>query len=93
MGDVEMDFVSLGHDGRAAAGGFTPAPGASFDLLDAGAVAGSFDAVNLPALEGGLTWDTSQFSSNGSVSVVPEPTSALLLLCGTGLLALRRRRN
>ncbi len=73
-------------------GGFLPAAGASFDLIDAGAVAGAFDAVNLPALGSGLSWDTSQLSANGTVSVVPEPTSATLLLCGTAFLGLRRRR-
>lgn len=64
---------------------------ATFDLLDAGAVTGSFDAVNLPALGSRLMWDTSQFASRG---VVPQPASAsLLALGGAGLLGLRRRRQ
>jgi fibronectin-binding autotransporter adhesin len=71
---------------------YTPASGHSFDLLDwTGTFAGSPDFNSLPALGGGLTWDTSTFTSDGVISIIPEPSSALL--GGLGLLALLRRRK
>jgi hypothetical protein len=56
-----------------------------------GTFAGSPDFNSLPALGGGLTWDTSTFTSDGVISIIPEPSSALL--GGLGLLALLRRRK
>jgi len=74
------------------ANGFTPAAGEVFDLLDWGSVAGSFAQVNLPTLAGGLAWDAGQLSTNGSVTVVPEPRCAGLF-GGAGLLLLVRWRS
>jgi len=42
-------------------------------------ISGEFDQVILPALGGNLAWDNSALSQ-GSISVVPEPSSALLWL-------------
>ena len=62
--------------------GLTPASGQSFDLIDA---TGSIDVTNftvgsdliLPPLFGGLSWDTSNFASNGVISIVgSDPYSA-----------------
>lgn len=55
--------------------GLTPANGQSFDLIDS---TGSIDVTSfnvatdliLPALSGGLTWDTSAFATTGVVSIV-----------------------
>jgi fibronectin-binding autotransporter adhesin len=55
--------------------GLTPAGGQSFDLIDS---TGPIDVTNftvstdliLPALGGGLTWDTSTFASTGIVTIV-----------------------
>ena len=74
-------------------GGFAPHFGDTFDLFDAGALAGNFDDVNLPALSGGLTWDDSQLSTNGQLRVVPEPSAALLGLIGAAAAFARRRNN
>ncbi len=48
--------------------GFTPALGQSFDILDWGAVAGTFATLSLPTLPG-LTWDTTQLYTAGVLKV------------------------
>ena len=75
-------------------GGLGFAEGNAFDLFDWGtAPVGTFTTVDLPTLGSGLTWDTSALYSTGIVSVVPEPSGALLLtLGGITLLAVRRRK-
>jgi len=42
------------------ADGFVPELGNTFDILDFNTVSGSFAEMNLPVLEDGLLWDTSQ---------------------------------
>jgi hypothetical protein len=48
---------------------FTPQSGQSFDLMNWNAVTGTFAAVNLPALPGGLSWDTADLYSTGTLRV------------------------
>ncbi|MBX3434522.1 MAG: autotransporter-associated beta strand repeat-containing protein [Pirellulales bacterium] len=51
--------------------GFMPAEGSIFSLVDAtGGITASSLNFNLPALAGGLAWDTSAFVASGDVSVV-----------------------
>jgi len=62
------------------AGNYNGNAGDSFDLTT-----GDFSGANigqLPAITGGLTWDTSQFFSQGILNVVPEPS--VEALCGLG---------
>ena len=73
-------------------GGFAPHFGDTFDLFDAGAVAGGFDTVNLPDLAGDLEWDATNLQSTGQLRVVPEPGIAGLLTSALALLGLRRLR-
>jgi hypothetical protein len=79
-------------------GGFTPNAGDSFSVLNSftGLTAGDF-TFDLPDVSGsGLEWDTSGFSSNGTITVnaIPEPTvTALLLSSVAGWLVLRFRRR
>lgn len=49
---------------------FTPAAGNSFDLLNWSSLSGTFSSLDLPALVGGLTWNTSALYTTGILSVV-----------------------
>ena len=51
--------------------GFEPKAGDIFDVLDWGSRAGTFGTVNLPALTGALSWDTSSLYTAGVLSVGP----------------------
>jgi hypothetical protein len=75
-------FDKLIVNGTATLGGsldvsiinnFTPQAGNSFDILDWGSLSGTFATLNLPCGPGGpgggLTWDTSQLYTNGTLSV------------------------
>ncbi len=70
--------------------GFTPIAGDVFDILDFGSISGSFTTLNLPDLEPGLWWDTDALYTDGTLAVVPEPATLMLLAVG-GLALLRRK--
>ncbi|NQU21888.1 MAG: PEP-CTERM sorting domain-containing protein [Candidatus Nealsonbacteria bacterium] len=70
------------------------AEGQQYRLFVADEIVGEFDSVLLPDLPTGLAWDTADLLSNGTISVVPEPSTLLLLSMGAvGLLAYARRRR
>ena len=50
-------------------------------------------ALDLPNLGTGLVWDVSQFSTNGTLVVVPEPSRALFVLLGGLMLLMRRKKS
>jgi fibronectin-binding autotransporter adhesin len=50
----------------------------TFKLFSATTYAGSFSATNLPTLSGGLVWDASGLTSNGSIKVVSTGGSPVL---------------
>jgi len=54
--------------------------------------AGNEGQLDLPTLTGGLLWDVSQFTSQGIIVVVPEPSRVILMIFGLLAFALRRRR-
>ena len=62
--------LSLAHLTVTLAGGFAPAAGNSFDLLDWGSIAAPFSSVSLPTLSGSLSWNTSLLYTTGVISVV-----------------------
>ena len=47
--------------------GFAPDAGDLFDIFDFATLSGSFSAMNLPVLDGGLVWDTSQLLVDGTL--------------------------
>ncbi len=73
--------------------GFSASNGQQFDLLDWGTQTGTFSAVHLPALATGLSWDTTNLYSNGTIGVVPEPSTWALMILSTSLLTARGRRR
>ncbi|MDB5325583.1 MAG: autotransporter-associated beta strand repeat protein, partial [Phycisphaerales bacterium] len=76
---------------------YTPAIGASFDLLDFAGTLGpgyTFD-FSAASLGSDKQWDTSSFAATGSVSVsaAPEPGTATLAMLASSPLLIRRRRQ
>jgi hypothetical protein len=78
--------------------GFAPSAGNSFTILAWGSLSGTFGTLNLPALQHGLTWNTTLLYTSGTISVVqapsadvPLPTWALALLAFLLLSASVRR--
>jgi hypothetical protein len=70
----------------------TLAYGQLFNLFDwVGTASGTFSSLNLPSLDPGLTWDTSNLYTAGTIVIVPEPRAALL--GGLGMIMLLRRRR
>jgi hypothetical protein len=72
---------------------FTPGYDDVFDILDWATLAGGseFESFILPALADGLDWDTSELYTDGTLAVIPEP--ATLVLIAAGLPALLKRRR
>lgn len=62
-------------------------PGDSFTLLEAGSFQGNFATVNLPELEEGLYWDTSQLSISGLIRIVrlQSPQFSAIVQAGSEL--------
>jgi len=69
----------------------TLAAGQSFQLFVGDSYSGSFSAINLPPLAGGLAWDTNNLTAGGVLQVVvspatPPPDITSIELSGTNLL-------
>ena len=94
-----IDFLNgarlrLGGELRIeVASGFEPILGSEFELFrDPAVTNGGFATFSTNrSLADGRFFDLSTLATNGTITVVPEPGSAALLLAGAGLL-LRRRR-
>ncbi len=54
---------------------FIPADGNTFKLFDFAAASNTFATVTLPALTGGLVWDTNQLYTSGTLTVSSPTTS------------------
>jgi hypothetical protein len=73
---------------------FIPTLDDAFQIFEVTELLGTFSSVLLPELSGNLSWDHSDLYSRGTLSVIPEPASALLTgISLIGLLGLRRQRK
>ena len=74
---------------------FDPMLGDEFDFLDFGLFINNGFDLDLPGLQPGLAWDSSEFTSQGilRINAVPEPSAAILWVLGAFGLIARRRRN
>ena len=66
--------------------------GDKFNLFDAASFTGTMAPGTLPVLNLGLSWSLVDLGTDGTISVVPEPASAALLVMGSTLLFRRRRK-
>jgi len=73
--------------------GFDPQRNDHFSILDFAKVTGAFDYIRLPELTDGLAWHMRDLYDGGTLSVIPEPSCMLLLLIGTGGIALRSQKD
>jgi len=84
QGDLDLVFPN----------GFAPAVGDQFSVFNwDGSENGSFSEIITPTLPGGESWDLSEIYATGTVTIVPEPTSIVLMLSAGGLLLRRGRRK
>ena len=75
-------------------GDLQPGLGQSFQLFAASwPIMGQFDALHLPTLGQGLTWDTTHLYDSGRLSVVPAPGAGLLGTIGLLYSGWRLRRR
>lgn len=72
---------------------FAPQLDSMFDIFDANSIFGGFADINLPGLQAGLVWDTSQLATTGllRVAAVPLPAAIWMLIPCIALLIGRRR--
>ena len=79
--------------------GYAPIGGETYDILDAsaivvvnGSVGDLFDTTEA-GLVAGLVWDLNSFQTDGTVRVVPEPATLILLGLGGLAVLIRRKRK
>ncbi|MCF7817116.1 MAG: hypothetical protein K9M54_04475 [Kiritimatiellales bacterium] len=71
--------------------GFMAAYGDSFDLFNwDGGVSGEFASIGSSALSDGLSWDTSELYTTGTLSVIPEPGTMSMMGLSSGILLFTR---
>ena len=88
-------LVLAGIAERRAINGFMPQAGESFQLFD-GQLSGTLNQVTLPTLGNGLSWNTSNLDTNGTITVTPEPSTFALFTAGAFVLigcGLRKQRQ
>ena len=61
----------------------TLAAGDTFTLFSAGTYSGNFSSINLPSLTPGLLWNTSNLTVNGSITVVSQVVTSILVAPAT----------
>ena len=73
--------------------GYVPQGDDEFDILDFAGLSGEFSTRSLPQLGTGLSWDTSDLYTGGTITVAPEPATLGLVAVGVAGTILRRRRK
>jgi len=81
-GDLQLSIVD----------GFIPTLGDSFELLTYSSRDGAFDSISEIPLDDGLSLEASYGDESMRLTVVPEPTSLLLMILTGTVLAMRKRR-
>ncbi len=77
--DLVQGITTLNYGGALIVTnvGVTPlATGTSFNLFDASTFTGSFASISLPPLASGLSWNTSNLSVDGTISITGTATAA-----------------
>jgi autotransporter-associated beta strand protein len=59
--------------------GYTPNYGDYFDILIFSSISGTFTTIDLPTLPDGEYWNLDNLYQNGSLSVVPEPATLVMI--------------
>lgn len=90
---VTAGNIAFGGTLNATNLGGTLDQGQVYNLFDFTSATGAFDTVNLPTLGSGLTWDTSNLYTLGTLSIVPEPSVAVTASATVLLLLGQRRRK
>ena len=65
--EIEGDLILSLSDG------FQPSLDDTFDIFDFGSLSGSFNLLQLPSLNPGLDWDTTNLLVDGTITVVASP--------------------
>jgi len=94
-------FINISNSELSVSLGFTPSVGDQFDILTnltGHAVLGTFDGLSEGGIinAGGTDLQISYFGGTGNdvvLTVVPEPSSLVLVLAGLGLMVVRRGRR
>lgn len=71
--------------------GYSATIGQTVDLFDWTALSGTFASITGTSLGGGLSWDTSNLYTNGTITVVPEPSTMQALFVAAGLMFFAQR--
>ena len=94
-----LDFSAMpaGSISVSFAGGYAPALGHSFDVLDWSGVSGlstSQLSLSTTGFDPSWIWDMSQFTTNGTLMIVlvPEPSRSAIAMAGFAAWRMRRRR-
>lgn len=96
-GVLDFSAMTSGSIGVTFAGGYTPGLGHTFDLLDWSGVSGlsaSQLSLSTAGFDPSWAWDLSQFTTNGTLSIVlvPEPGRGAMVMAGLAAWRMRRRR-
>ena len=85
--DLIQGMTTLTYGGvlKVTATGNALGAGDSFKLFNATTYASNFSSTNLPALSGGLFWDTTGLTNNGTIKVTsPNPVISSFKVLGNG---------